>query len=250
MTSKNYNSDREKLIFPEYGRHIQNMVRGLMEIENREERTRQAHIVINVMGNLNTTLRDTNGFRHKLWDHLYILSDYKLDVDFPYEAPTSQELHVVPDRLEYPRPLRGYRQYGSNVRRIINEIIEKNNSEQQELVAIDIVKFMKFKSYEYNQEYPSDEVVINDFRRFSQDLIDIDDDALQSTRINTNRKKANSAQPKKETKPRRQSSSTSSYGSNNSSSNRTGTIAKPIQQRGQQQNSSSARKYFRHRGEQ
>ena len=84
LMKKNYNYTRRKLYLPEYGRHIHEMVDSLLEIEDRTERTRQAKAVIAVMGNLNPLLRDTADFTHKLWDHLFIMSDFQLDVDSPY----------------------------------------------------------------------------------------------------------------------------------------------------------------------
>ena len=93
---KNYNYKRRKLFLPEYGRHIHEMVDSLMQIEDRRERNRQARAVIAVMGNLNPLLRDTADFTHKLWDHLFIMSDFQLDVDSPYPQPSRQELTTVP----------------------------------------------------------------------------------------------------------------------------------------------------------
>ena len=93
---KNYNNTRRKLYLPEYGRHIHEMVDQLMSIEDREERNRQARAVIAVMGNLQPLLRDTADFTHKLWDHLFIMSDFQLDVDSPYARPSRQDLMVTP----------------------------------------------------------------------------------------------------------------------------------------------------------
>ena len=98
---KNYNYTRRKLYLPEYGRHIQEMIDSLLEIEDRRERNRQARAVIAVMGNLNPLLRDTADFTHKLWDHLFIMSDFQLDVDSPYPQPSRQELTASPRRMTY-----------------------------------------------------------------------------------------------------------------------------------------------------
>ena len=91
------------MLIPEYGRHIQEMIDSLLEIEDRDERTRQAKAVIAVMGNLNPLLRDNEDFTHKLWDHLFIMSDFRLDVDSPYPLPTREDLAVKPERLTYPQ---------------------------------------------------------------------------------------------------------------------------------------------------
>ena len=96
---KNYNYTRRKLYLPEYGRHIQEMIDSLQLIEDRRERNRQARAVIAVMGNLNPLLRDTADFTHKLWDHLFIMSDFQLDVDSPYPQPSRQELTITPRRM-------------------------------------------------------------------------------------------------------------------------------------------------------
>lgn len=97
---------------PEYGRHIHEMVDSLMQIEDRRERNRQARAVIAVMGNLNPLLRDTADFTHKLWDHLFIMSDFQLDVDSPYPQPSRQELTTVPRRMPYSSGHIEYKHYG------------------------------------------------------------------------------------------------------------------------------------------
>ncbi|MEG1648387.1 MAG: DUF4290 domain-containing protein [Rikenellaceae bacterium] len=241
MIPKDYNSERDKLIFPEYGRHIQEMVKQLLTIEDSEERTRQAYIVVDVMGNLNNTLRDTNDFKHKLWDHLFILSDFQLNVNFPYEIPSSEQLTLNPEKIEYPKLHIGYKQYGKNIRTVISKIREKENCAEKEIIASDIVKFMKFKSYEYNQEYPSNEVVINDFRKFSMGEIEINEDALSATKINIKKPKLQSSgAPKKDQalKPHRNLGGTTSNNSQNNNRK-----PKPMN------NSGQPKRYFRHKEE-
>ena len=116
---KNYNYTRRKLYLPEYGRHIQEMIDSLLEIEDRRERNRQARAVIAVMGNLNPLLRDTADFTHKLWDHLFIMSDFQLDVDSPYPQPSRQELTASPRRMTYSQGRITYKHYGKYVERMI-----------------------------------------------------------------------------------------------------------------------------------
>ena len=184
MEFKNYNSQRKKLLLPEYGRHIQNMVDQLCEIKDRDLRTAQAYAVIDVMGNLNNNLRDTPDLRHKLWDHLFIMSDFKLDVDSPYPTPSSESLKSVPEPIPYPQGNIAYKQYGRNIRNVIELIKASDNEEERLYLAQNVARFMKVKSYEYNQEFPSDEVIINDLRLFSDDVIRLDEDSLNSTRLN------------------------------------------------------------------
>lgn len=119
---KNYNIYRKNLQLPEYGRHIHQMVDNLMAIEDRDERNRKARVVINVMGNLNPLLRDTPEFTHKLWDHMFIMSDFKLDVDSPYPIPTSMTLTPVPRRMDYPDEKVGLKHYGKYVKKVIRSL--------------------------------------------------------------------------------------------------------------------------------
>ena len=96
-----YNTQKEKLILPEYGRNIQNMVDHCLTIEDREERTACAYTIINTMGNLFPQLKDLDDFKHILWDHLAIMSNFKLDIDFPYEVIKQEKLNVKPEKIEY-----------------------------------------------------------------------------------------------------------------------------------------------------
>ena len=176
--NKNYNIYRKNLQLPEYGRHIHKMVQSLLEIEDRDERNRKARFVINVMGNLNPLLRDTPEFTHKLWDHLFIMSEFRLDVDSPYPIPTSMTLTPVPKRLEYPAKRVELKHYGKYVKRIITSLEEVDNPEAVQDVLSDLARYMRTKSYEYNQEHPNNEAIIKDIKRMSDNRIAVDEDAL------------------------------------------------------------------------
>lgn len=179
---KNYNYTRPKLHLPEYGRHIQEMVETLIEIEDRDERTRQAKAVIAVMGNLNPLLRDTADFAHKLWDHLIIMSDFRLDVDSPYALPSRQDLMVKPRRLEYPQSFISHKHYGKYVGRMLRSLSEEKDSEAVASSVDNIARYMRAKSFEYNQEHPNNEVIIKDIKRMSGDAIELDEVALNNLR--------------------------------------------------------------------
>ena len=97
-----YNTQREKLIISEYGRHIQKMVEFAVSLEDKEKRQKTSESIINLMGELNPHLRDVEDFKHKLWDHLFIISDFKLDVDSPFPKPKIEDLFKKPDPLNYP----------------------------------------------------------------------------------------------------------------------------------------------------
>lgn len=176
--NKNYNIYRDSLQLPEYGRHIHQMIRNLMKIEDRDERNRKARFVINVMGNLNPLLRDTPEFTHKLWDHLFIMSEFKLDVDSPYPIPTSMTLTPVPKRMAYPTKRVEWKHYGKYVKNIIKSLEESDNQPAVQDVLGDLARFMRTKSYEYNQEHPNNEAIIKDIKRMSDNRIAVDENAL------------------------------------------------------------------------
>ena len=114
-----YNTQLKKLVLPEYGRNIQQMVDHCVSIEDREERMRCAQAIIETMGNLFPELRDVEDFKHKLWDHLAIMSDFKLDIDYPCEIVKPESLESVPDKVDYNiSPIR-YRHYGKNIELMI-----------------------------------------------------------------------------------------------------------------------------------
>jgi hypothetical protein len=177
---KNYNYTRRKMFLPEYGRHIHEMVDYLKTIPDRTERTRQAHIVIDVMGNLNPLLRDTSDIAHKLWDHLFIMADFALDVDSPYPIPTQQELSYQPEKLHYPRKDMTFKHYGKNVENMIRSLEGNPDREAVEETLENIVRYMRTKSYEYNQEHPNNEIIIGDIKRLSRGGVPIDEEALSS----------------------------------------------------------------------
>lgn len=178
----NYNYTRRKLYLPEYGRHIHKMVDSLLLIEDRVERTRQAKAVIAVMGNLNPLLRDTADFTHKLWDHLFIMSDFQLDVDSPYPLPTREDLEPQPRRLKYPQSHIPFKHYGKYVGKILKSLIDVDNEAGVTKTVGNIARYMRAKSYEYNLEHPNNEVIIKDIKRLSNNGIFIDEQALNNIR--------------------------------------------------------------------
>jgi hypothetical protein len=177
---KNYNYTRKKMFLPEYGRHIHEMVDYLQTINDRAERTRQAYIVIDVMGNLNPLLRDTSDIAHKLWDHLFIMADFDLDVDSPYPIPTRKDLRPKPDKLAYPAKKMMFKHYGQNIERMINSLRGNPDPETARETLENIARYMRTKSYEYNQEHPNNEVIINDIKRMSHGEVAIDEATLGS----------------------------------------------------------------------
>ncbi len=168
------------MFLPEYGRHIHEMVDYLGTIEDRAERTRQAYIVIDVMGNLNPLLRDTSDIAHKLWDHLFIMADFALDVDSPYPIPTQKDLNPEPEKLEYPKKNMMFKHYGQNVEKMIRSLKDNPDRAAVEETLENIARYMRTKSYEYNQEHPNNEIIINDIKRMSRGGLALDEAALGS----------------------------------------------------------------------
>lgn len=184
---KNYNYTRRKLYLPEYGRHIHEMIDSLLVIEDRAERTRQAKAVIAVMGNLNPMLRDTADFKHKLWDHLFIMSDFKLDVDSPYPQPSRQDLELKPQKLRYPQSRIAFKHYGKYAQQMVRKIASSPNGAASEDI-LSVARFMRAKSYEFNNEHPNNESIVRDVRIMSEGEIALDPAALQSMRHDYHRR--------------------------------------------------------------
>lgn len=179
---KNYNYTRRKLFLPEYGRHIHEMVDSLLSIEDRAERTRQAKAVIAVMGNLNPLLRDTADFTHKLWDHLFIMSDFKLDVDSPYPQPSRQELTVTPRKMKYSQSRITFKHYGKYTQQFIRSMAKDSASRSIDEEMINIARYMRTKSFEYNNEHPNNEVIIKDIRLIAGSSITLDEASIGNIR--------------------------------------------------------------------
>ncbi|MDE5579351.1 MAG: DUF4290 domain-containing protein [Alistipes sp.] len=179
---KNYNYTRRKLHLPEYGRHIQEMIDSLSLIEDRRERNRQARAVIAVMGNLFPLLRDTADYTHKLWDHMFIMSDFQLDVDSPYPRPSRQELTAPPKRMAYTQSRLTHKHYGKYVGQMLRRLSDVHDPAAAAQAVDRLARFMRAKSYEYNQEHPNNEVIIKDLKQMSAGAVRIDEAALNNLR--------------------------------------------------------------------
>ena len=168
-----YNSERPKLIIPEYGRHIQKMVDQAIAKETKEERNKIASSIIAVMGNLNPHLRDVTDFQHKLWDQLFIISDFKLDVDSPYPIPKREELQEYPKSLEYPQNFPKYRFYGNNIKRMIDVAIGWEDGEKKDALVITIANHMKKCFLNWNKDTVEDDVIFNHLFELSEGKLNL-----------------------------------------------------------------------------
>lgn len=168
-----YNTERPHLIIPEYGRHIQKMVDQCIAIEDREERNKCAKSIISVMGNLNPHLRDVPDFQHKLWDQLFIIANFKLDVDSPYPIPSEEELRERPEPLGYPQNHPKYRFYGNNIKRMIDVAIGWEEGELKNALVINIANHMKKSFLNWNKDTVEDAVIFGHLFELSDGKFDL-----------------------------------------------------------------------------
>lgn len=157
-----YNTQKKKLVLPEYGRNIQKMVDFLLTIEDRAERTNAAKTVIDVMGNLYPHLRDIPDFRHKLWDHLAIMSDFKLDIDSPYPLPSVNILQEKPERLPYNNHHIKFKHYGKLTEKLIEAIRNQQDPDQKRALIVLTANHMKKSFLTWNKDSVEDEQIYND----------------------------------------------------------------------------------------
>lgn len=155
--SMEYNTTRNHLIMKEYGRHIQRMVEYLLTIEDREVRQRNAYTTIELMGFLNPHLKNVEDFRHKLWDHLFLISDFKLDVDSPYPIPTRETLKAKPDPLPYPKRYPRYNHLGKNIEVIIDKALNETDADKRQGFANTIAYYMKLVYSNWHKELMHDD---------------------------------------------------------------------------------------------
>ena len=162
-----YNTSRSRLILPEYGRNIQKMVEYTMSVEDRTERNRLAHAVIIIMGNMNPHLRDINDFKHKLWDHLAIMSGFQLDIDYPYEVPKPEEFMEKPRRVSYNDNEIKYRHYGRIIEMMIAEAAKFPEGDEKDELTKLIANHMKKSYMTWNRDSVTDEIIFNDLHELS-----------------------------------------------------------------------------------
>ena len=170
-----YNTQLTKLILPEYGRNIHNMVNHCLQLEDKEERTHCAYSLIDIMGNMFPHLRNVNDFKHILWDHLAIMSDFELDIDYPYEIIKKEELIAHPNKIEYSRPTMKYRHYGKTLERMINVAVDMPEGEEKKQFLHLLISQMKKSYTQWNREV-DDEAILEDLYELSDGKIKLDPD--------------------------------------------------------------------------
>ncbi len=200
-----YNAERPHLIIPEYGRHIQKLVDHCITLETKEERNKMAKAIVDVMGNLQPHLRDVPDFKHKLWDQLYIMSDFKLDADSPYEKPSKEELQEKPESLPYPKSANKYRFYGNNIQIMIDTALTWEEGEMKEALVYTIANHMKKCFLNWNKDTVEDAVIFSHLYELSDGKIDIrSSDEVLSESKNLLRKRNTQGQGHKNQKGKNQ----------------------------------------------
>ncbi|MFP9117557.1 DUF4290 domain-containing protein [Flavobacterium sp. RNTU_13] len=192
-----YNSLREHLIIPEYGRHLQKLIDQASALENRNERNKAARYIISVMGSLNPHLRDVPDFQHKLWDQLFIMSDFKIDVDSPYPVPSREMLEQKPDRLAYPQNFPKYRFYGNNIKYMIDVACSWEDGPLKDALVIVIANHMKKSYLSWNKDTVKDDVIFEHLAEMSGGKLNLQstDEELSATSdlMKVNKKMSNKA---------------------------------------------------------
>ena len=160
METLQYNTKRKQLIIPEYGRHIHKMIELVKAENDTEERNKKAKAIIGVMGNLNPHLRDVPDFQHKLWDQFFIMANFDIDVESPFEKPQKEVLDMKPEKLPYPQNFPKYRFYGNNIKRMIDVAIEWEDGELKDVLVFTSANHMKKNFLSWNKDTVEDVVIL------------------------------------------------------------------------------------------
>ena len=162
-----YNTQREKLIISEYGRHVQKMVDHAASTKNKVERQKMAEGIIDLMGELNPHLRDVDDFKHKLWDHLFIMSDFNIEVDSPFAKPEAEKLFEKPKPLAYPSGKIKFNHYGKVIEMMIEEVCKMTDNELKEKLTVAIANQMKKSYVNWNRDSVEDKLIIKQLEKLS-----------------------------------------------------------------------------------
>jgi len=180
MSNMEYNTTRLKLHIPEYGRNVQKMIEKAIDIEDREKRTETAYYIIEIMSRINPGLKEYSDFRHKLWDHLYIISDFKLDVNGEYPPPEETILEAKPKRVSYPIKKIKYKHYGINLERIVKKAADYDEGPEKDALVKAVTNHMKKLYLMWNRDTVKDELIFEQVMDLSDKKI-IPDESFQLT---------------------------------------------------------------------
>ena len=176
-----YNTTRKKLLIPEYGRNVQKMIKWAMEENDKDERTKIAHLIVDIMARLNPNVYDTGDYRHKLWDHLFLISEFKLDVDSPYPMPETKLLKERPERLKYSENSIRFKHYGNNIVRMLEKATEFEDGPEKVALINYLANHLKKSYLLWNRNSVNDELIKDHIFLLSKDQIKSDQYELSST---------------------------------------------------------------------
>ena len=177
-----YNTQKKKLIIPEYGRHIHQMIDQAVELKDKEKRNEMAKAIIGVMGNLNPHLRDVPDFQHKLWAQLFIMSDFQLDVESPFDKPSKEAYEKrKPNKLDYPQNYPKYRFYGNNIKKMIDFALNWDNSDLKGKLILTIANHMKKCFLNWNKDSVEDQVILDHLLDLSDGKLKVSEEDLPLT---------------------------------------------------------------------
>ena len=174
-----YNTERNKILLPEYGRMVQNMVEHALTITNRAERQTYAETIINVMANLFPQNRNVADFKHKLWDHLAFISDYQLDIDYPYGQP-ERKTDNRPGKVPYPSNHIRFRHYGKLLEEFISYMDAMPEGEEKKNLSLLVGLQMRRSLAEWNKDANDNEKVVSDLARYTEGRMQMSPDELSA----------------------------------------------------------------------
>ena len=196
------------MIIPEYGRHIQQLVDHAVKLEDRDERNQMVLAIVDVMGQLNPHLRDVADFTHKLWDHVHVMAEFKLDVDSPYPTPTAEQFEEKPNKMPYPSQKIRFKHYGGGTERLIEKAVEMEEGEEKQALKESIANLMKKHYLTWGRSSVDDAQIISDMKRISRGKLEVSEDLemmatkdisprnTTATNSKTNRKKGSTPKRK------------------------------------------------------
>lgn len=167
-------SFKQELLLREYGRNVQNIVSYILTIEDRGQRTRMSQLLVNLMSKLNPSVREVQDAQQKLWNHLFVMSDGKLDVDSPFPLSAMEYLNEKPQKVHYPVDQPKYKHYGRNVELLIERATQIEDKQEQDGAIVALGKLMKMLYRTYNKESITDEIILNNLRELSGGKLDMD----------------------------------------------------------------------------
>jgi hypothetical protein len=200
ITALKYNTQLKPLALPEYGRNMQNMVDHCVSLPDREDRKRCANTIINIMGNMFPHLRDVSDFKHILWDHLAIMADFALDIDYPYEVVKRENRYLKPPKLAYPQGKIGYKHYGKYLENMIFQATQFEDGEQKKYLAGLLANQMKRSFLTWNKDVVDDRKIFDDLEQLSKGSIVLDRENHKLAEVKDILPRKNKNQPRRQNK--------------------------------------------------